>query len=328
MLTRPGFDVSLDSVQLLAVRLAITLALAEMSYRIIEMPVRNGLAGRAWRSLERARRPSLWTQAIRPLAAIAGAAAGMAALTMFVAAASPPAPPSYLAMPAVHIVSWSQQDVATPTAKPAAARPTLRPTPTRSPADALVRFPLITEPPTLAPTTRPALASPTTAVTPTQPPLLPSPPARVLAVGDSVMLGAAPSIASNVPNVEVDAEVSRQVSAGIQVLESRRATGTLGDVVVVHLGTNGSFTSGEFDEIMHITSDVERVVFVNLKVPRDWEGADNGVIAEGVSRYSNAVLLDWHEIATAHPEFFYDDGIHLKPEGADFYARLIASYAQ
>ena len=43
-----------------------------------------------------------------------------------------------------------------------------------------------------------------------------------------------------------------------------------------------------------------------------------------MKKYKNAVLVDWHNIAADHPEFFYDDGIHLRPEGATAYAQLIA----
>ncbi len=109
------------------------------------------------------------------------------------------------------------------------------------------------------------------------------------------------------------------------MLEARQAAGTLGDLVIVHLGTNGSFTSGEFDRIMEIAGGAQRVVFVNLRVPRDWEGGDNAILAEGVQRYPNAVLVDWHSVAVEHPEYFYDDGIHLNPEGATNYAALIAA---
>jgi hypothetical protein len=150
----------------------------------------------------------------------------------------------------------------------------------------------------------------------------------VLALGDSVMLGAAPQMAAAIPNLEIDAAVSRQVSSAIDLLRSRRDLGTLGDVVVLHIGTNGSFTSNQFDEIMGILSGVERVVWMNLRVPRDWEAPDNATIAEGVARFSNAVLIDWHSIANAHPEFFYDDEIHLRPDGADFYAQLIGNTAR
>ena len=123
----------------------------------------------------------------------------------------------------------------------------------------------------------------------------------------------------------MDAAVSRQVSSGIGLLYARRDAGALGDVVIIHLGTNGTFTGAQFDEIMGILAGVERVVWVNLRVPRDWEAPDNNAIAEGVDRYPNAVLVDWFSTANAHPEFFYDDEIHLRPDGADFYAQMIAT---
>jgi hypothetical protein len=68
------------------------------------------------------------------------------------------------------------------------------------------------------------------------------------------------------------------------------------------------------------------VVFVNLKVPRDWEGPNNTVIAEGVARYPNTVLVDWHTASVDRPDFFWDDAIHLRPEGAQYYAQLIAAF--
>jgi hypothetical protein len=141
------------------------------------------------------------------------------------------------------------------------------------------------------------------------------------------MAGAANSLLASVPNLEVDAAVSRQVSAGLEILRWRRDNGLLGDVVIIHLGNNGSFRDWEFDEIMSVLSGVQRAVFVNLKVPRDWEGGNNSVIANGVSRYPNAVLVDWHSASQGQP-FFWDDGIHLRPEGASYYAQVIAAVTQ
>jgi peptidoglycan/LPS O-acetylase OafA/YrhL len=320
MLTRPGLDVSLDGAELFALRLAITAVVAEMSYRLIESPVRNGALGRAWRSLKRVRRPAHWPAGFRPLVASGAAGAGVVFLSITVASATAPAPPSYLAVPAVNIMSWSQPSAPTPTPRAtisSTARPTLSPTLQRTPSPVVAGI-QVSAPPT------PPLTPPPT---PTLPPPLASPPARVFAIGDSVMLGAASQLAAAVPNSEVDAAVSRQVSEGIAVLEARREAGTLGDVVIVHLGTNGSFTGSEFDQIMGTLAGVRRAVFVNLKVPRDWEGADNAILADGVTRYTNALLIDWHAFAGAHPEFFYEDSIHLNPDGALFYAQLIAGYA-
>jgi hypothetical protein len=47
-------------------------------------------------------------------------------------------------------------------------------------------------------------------------------------------------------------------------------------------------------------------------------------LAAAVPQYPNAVLLDWKTVANQHPEFFVEDGVHLKPEGAAVYADLIA----
>lgn len=148
---------------------------------------------------------------------------------------------------------------------------------------------------------------------------------RVTAIGDSVMLGAAPELRQDLGTVDVDAAVSRQVAAGIGVLASRRAAGQLGPTVVIHLGTNGTFTAGEFDQIMQILQGERRVVFVNVRVDRSWEPGNNAVIAAGVQRYGTTRLVDWHGAASARAGLFANDGFHLRPEGAALYASLIAS---
>ena len=79
------------------------------------------------------------------------------------------------------------------------------------------------------------------------------------------------------------------------------------------MGTNGLITSGEFDALMDALRGVERVVVVNLRVPRRWEGQDNDELRAGVARWPNAVMLDWHAEGNAHPEWFWDDGYHLRP---------------
>jgi hypothetical protein len=147
----------------------------------------------------------------------------------------------------------------------------------------------------------------------------------VFAIGDSVMVGAAPQLEAAVPNVRIDALLGRQVTAAIQILQERKAAGKLGDVVIVHLGTNGTFSVRQFDEMMQVLQGERRVVFVNVKVPRVWEAPNNTVLTDGVKRYANAVLIDWNSISSAYPEWFWGDGIHLRPDGAVAYAGMIAA---
>jgi hypothetical protein len=141
------------------------------------------------------------------------------------------------------------------------------------------------------------------------------------------MLGAVPSLQKDVKGLTVvDAEVGLQVYDAIGILRSRRAMGQLGSLVIVHLGNNGTFTRQEFDRIMRILSGVDKVVFVNVKVPRSWEEPNNGVISEGVERYENAVMVDWYSASVNHPEYFYRDGYHLRPKAQKIYADLLSSH--
>jgi len=68
---------------------------------------------------------------------------------------------------------------------------------------------------------------------------------------------------------------------------------------------------------------VRKVLVFNVKAPRPWEAAVNDTIATEVKKFKNAVLIDWNAIGNAHPEYFYDDAIHLRPEGRQAYADLV-----
>src|SRR5262249_41470811 len=149
---------------------------------------------------------------------------------------------------------------------------------------------------------------------------------RVVAIGDSVMLGAQRALVQFIgARLEMDANVSRQMSHAIDVVRALRDAGQLGDEVVVHLGTNGTVTDEQFAEMMQLLSGVKRVVVVNAKVDRPWEQQVNETIAAGVPRYPNAVLFDWHAASSDRPELFVSDGVHLTADGARYYALLITS---
>jgi hypothetical protein len=151
--------------------------------------------------------------------------------------------------------------------------------------------------------------------------------ADVDAIGDSVMEGAATQLRARIPHIYVNAITSQQVSGGIRILRRLRDEHKLGNVVVIHLGTNGRFLASQFDDIMKILSSVQKVVFVNVKAARSWESGDNRVIAAGVKKYTaRAVLVDWHSRwRDCSGTVFYSDGIHLTPNGATCYARLVAA---
>jgi len=143
-------------------------------------------------------------------------------------------------------------------------------------------------------------------------------------IGDSVMLGAKTGLEKAVEDALVDGKVSRQMKQVPAVVTQYRTEGLLGEIAVVHLGTNGPFSAAHFDDAMISLADAENVYFVNASVPRRYEGDVNDALAAGVERWDRAFLIDWHTAAKNHPEYFVKDGVHLTSAGIAAYADLIA----
>jgi lysophospholipase L1-like esterase len=150
---------------------------------------------------------------------------------------------------------------------------------------------------------------------------------RVFGIGDCVMLGGSQALSQAIDGIQIDAAVSRQTSTGIQILRARADAGVTEDVVIFHLGNNGPMTSAQIDDVMAALPGVPRVIFVTLTVPRSWEQPNNAIIADAVQRYPNAELADWHAASAGRFDLLWDDGIHLRPDGADAYAALLAPLA-
>jgi sugar lactone lactonase YvrE len=147
----------------------------------------------------------------------------------------------------------------------------------------------------------------------------------VLAIGDSVMLGAKSSLESAVPGIRVDAVLSRQFVQAIQVVEADKAASSLPATIVVHLGTNGRVTDALFDQLMRAVGPGHAVYFVTARVPRVWETEVNDTLRSGVARRPGAHLIDWHGYAGAHDDWFTTDGFHLTAAGQSAYALLVAT---
>ncbi|HEX5504293.1 MAG TPA: acyltransferase family protein [Thermomicrobiales bacterium] len=305
VLTRPHLDLPFGGAPALLLRLALAVGLAALSYRYVETPIRGGALGRAVRAAwaaPRGRRAfvRLWVGPV---------AAGVAFCTVLgvaVASAKPAPPPSYLATTSVLLTIPAAGAAGAPNGTPvsaAAANDAGRPAPPGAPRATAAGGP--------------------------EPTCPPAEPHHVTAIGDSVMVGAADALASYLgPGVTIDAHIGRQASQVPTVIRERRGYGDIGDIVVIDIGTNGGMTDGEFDAIMAELEGVRAVLFVNVLAPRPWEGPNNAILADGVGRYPNALLIDWHREGGGHPEYLAPDGIHLSPQGQNAYSSMIATQVQ
>jgi peptidoglycan/LPS O-acetylase OafA/YrhL len=307
-LTRPHSDIPLTGRPLLALRVALTLSLAALSYRFVERPAHQGALGRVWEDLRRARREH---RPLRRRSAAWGLALCVALVCLGVGVAEGHG--TFSTQPKVVAAGGLNAAAA---AKLAAAEHRSASTAVTATTAALPT--VVTAPATTAP---PVTDPPTTAAT--VPISLPTVTANVTAIGDSVLLGAQPLLEHQVDGIVVDAAVGRQFSAVLSTVRSYRDAGKLGDEVIIQTGNNGPITSGQFDQLMDALKAVRKVVVVNVKVDRPWQDPNNDVIAQGVPRWPNAVLVDWHAITATHPEAFYDDGLHLTPAGIRLFTSAV-----
>ena len=140
--------------------------------------------------------------------------------------------------------------------------------------------------------------------------------------GDSVILGIRNKLAMQEEIALINARVGRQIQELIkEVAADKPRVGESN--VVLNVGNNNSVSSEDMVKLMELLKDQPRVVVVNTSVPRTWRDGNNKIISEVVSRYPNAVLVDWASIAENHPEFFAPDGVHLIEAGSDVYVASI-----
>jgi peptidoglycan/LPS O-acetylase OafA/YrhL len=283
VLMRSGIDIQWPDPIAFVVKIAIVLVIADMSYRFVEMPIRNGAIGS---------RLSVWRAAgvPRPQARtlMATAVTAVVLSASLVGMYRVPAPDAGNLTGIGGITAIDDDPVVD-----LAAAQTIEDVPLISVQEAAQvqkeieskRVPVI--------------------------------------FGDSVVLSARQSLRSVIGKVSIDAAVSRQPEVIADRIRLRRDERRLGPNVIIHMGTNGIVQEEDLKPILDELRDRDRVVVVNVRVPRVWMKPTNETIAALVAQYPNARLADWNSISKGKKGYFAPDGVHLTKTGADAFGTLI-----
>jgi peptidoglycan/LPS O-acetylase OafA/YrhL len=291
MLTRPGSDLDMPVLPVRVGQVVLTFALAELSYRWVETPVRQHGFRAAFLALQSGFRG--WSVPQR-----AGLAAGILAASLLL-----------LWQGSVDRVTADTAMQEIPT-----ALNTARPNVVYAPATR-----------TAVATAVKGFASPTAGrATRTATPALTLP--GVTLIGDSIMQGAAPMMDDVLgKDIYVDAARKRKMEDVPALVDTLSKEGHLARVVVIHLGSNRPFEAPVFDEVMKtlLAHGVERVIFINVHRPIGWEEYINRKFAQGVERWPAAELIDWDALAHHEQGWFIKDQTHLSYAGSEAYVEAI-----
>ena len=305
MVTRPELDLPFGGLPVLVIRVGLTLVAAELSYRFVEQPIRNGDIGRFLRHLRESSGVERARLQQRMFLNVGGLAAAVLLVTAGLVDAATSDDRARLEMKVAGAevlgVSQEAQDDGGASAEP--------PSPSTSVVSATV--------PGGAPAG--SAEADTTTTLPTR-----TVATNAVAVGDSVMLGASGAMKAKMPGIRVDAKVSRQFDTIVDAALWYESSGNLPGPLVIQLGNNGIFEEDRLDDMIERMGD-HRVLLVNTRVPRPWEQLANQRTAAAAERHDNAVLVDWYSLAVDHPEWFVSDGTHLRPAGQQAFAELISA---
>ena len=145
----------------------------------------------------------------------------------------------------------------------------------------------------------------------------------VTMIGDSVMLGASNALNNAIPGVYIDAAVSRQVTAAPDIVNQLKASGLLGDTVIVHLGTNGAYRASDYIKTIDAIGPKRNIYWVTAYGNGVAVSAVDANIQKAVAERPFVHVLDWTSYAKGHDDWFVSDGVHLTTAGIEAYAKFI-----
>jgi hypothetical protein len=282
--------------------MALTLGIAELSFRFVEMPIRRGALGRTWKRLKSG---SAGVKE-RVLATAAGLATAILVCATAMALALVPSTAAVAPDVAAAIGNVNEvliDDVPLNASPPPQPPPLQPPQPQPNPSAA----------------TGPE-AGPDTEIE-SEPVANPAP---LSVIGDSVVLGARNAIEESVPGTSIDASVSRFPGGFIGRVKKLSKRDLLADVVAIHPGTNGVMPESMLRDLLDQLTSYPKVILINSSMPRSWERPNNAVIAKVAPDYPNVVVADWKSTSKDRPDFFVSDKVHLSKKGTEAFADLIS----
>ncbi len=278
------------------IQMAIVLAVAEFSYRLIEMPVRRGDLGR-------------WVRGVRDgsvsvLDYLAGHLLQFTGSLVLIS----------VAIVGCIVVPPTQTIGNTSVFEGEGALPMPREPLMDKPAEATGELVASSEP-----EPAPEPAGPTPEELAEQ--------ANVLIIGDSVLAGVQGYgyFDGVLPNATVDAKISRQLYTAKDFYQQHVDEGWDGEVVIFEMGTNGVATAEQVEEMVNAVPADKKVLLVNIRTPFPLEGMNNALLQDAANNHDNVTLVDWFDASEGHDEYFDGDGTHLTPTGCEAYIAMLRS---
>ncbi len=148
----------------------------------------------------------------------------------------------------------------------------------------------------------------------------------VTVIGDSVMIEVTPHLEEAFEKVEVDAKIGRQFREAEEIVQQKKNSSSLGEIVVIELGANGPLSEEKLAELIEDIGTHRDIYMITTRVPKPWQNEINDTMKEVARNYQNVKVVDWFSFSESHLEYIGDDGVHLTLTGARVYAEYLVNH--
>lgn len=146
------------------------------------------------------------------------------------------------------------------------------------------------------------------------------------AIGDSVLLDVSSDLQDVIPGTVVQGRVGRQVTEVPGIINSLKSQGQLAHNVLLNIGTNGTITDDQAEQVVKLIGKDRQIFWVTAHVPtQSWQNQVNAQIAKTAKKHANVHVIDWHGHAQNQSGWFADDNVHPNTTGNRQLTNLIAN---
>lgn len=139
--------------------------------------------------------------------------------------------------------------------------------------------------------------------------------------GDSMMVGSIHALDYYFPGIRLDVKSNRRWSDALAAVKARGEGNRR--AVVLAFGTNAGVEADGVRAVLDVLGSDRMVVLVNLMGPFARIDDDNAALEAIASTRPNVVIADWAAAVRDHPEQLQSDRVHPSLEGSHLFAKTV-----
>ncbi len=129
---------------------------------------------------------------------------------------------------------------------------------------------------------------------------------------------------SRLPDALIDTYIGRRPDQALEVVRGYLAQDAIGGIVILACFSNVAPTADQLDTFAEVLGDDRQIYLVGTVNPDGFMDQANEELQSAVKRHSNMHYIDWPSVEEGHEkEYLWDDATHLRPEGGVVYVQMV-----